>query len=241
MAIAFISFSYYVRLNSNSINSPDVDFDNLNSVMDNITKLTFYETDVIDVSLEKIDLSDAVPVAFLMIAEIAGVHSISSLNKTMLTYFNTTNVKDKSNFTYPMVTNLHQSNLSNCETLKHCSIPSCATLFLPTKMIPSVPDLSSYSSCSPAPVPNMKQLDSYLYLSSQIIKHNNDAMNMTFHLPATDYQFYIRLTPEAINIISIRLMNSSYILFIAVLVVLIFGFIKSGKSHHYKDPRQPLI
>lgn len=63
--------------------------------MDNITKLTFYESDVNDVSVEKNDLSETVPVAFLMIAEISGVHTISSLNKTMLTYFNATSVEDK--------------------------------------------------------------------------------------------------------------------------------------------------
>lgn len=234
MAIACISFSYYIKVNR--INSPDVSFDDLNELVENITKSTLYQSETFNSSKISMNYTDdIVSLSVLLIVELNRIDNHSSLGSTSFAYINKTTFHDKSDFIYSMVVDIPSSDLLECDKANRCLVKSCATLFVPKKIVPHTPTPST--SCSIAPHPDPENMDSMTYLSHS----KTSGMNVTFQLPTNDYEFYIQLSPDVINIISIRLMNSSYILFIAVLVILIFGFIRSGKPQHYKDSRQPLI
>lgn len=233
MAIACISFSYYVKLNK--INNPDVSFHDLDELVDNITKSTLYQSETTNISKWFTQHRDTFSLPVVLEVELDGISDYSLLNNASLAYMNQTSAHDKSDSFFSIVVDLLPSTLSKCGTANKCSIKSCATLFVPKLLVPQLPSPST--TCTPASPPDPESIDSFIYLSQT----KTSGMNVTLQLPTSDYQFYIQISPDMINIISIRLMNSSYILFIAVLVILIFGFIRSGKSQHYKDSRQPLI
>jgi hypothetical protein len=234
MAIACISFSYHISIND--VHNPDVDFSELDSLLVNIIRPTLFSSNLNDeIEITPTNYENTTAISLLMMANIKEIENISALNNSFLVHFNKTTMSGATNPYYPMrFSVVDSSNTSVCESEKECSLLTCVTLFVPEEIASTYPHHDE--SCPNGIVPDASK-ESFMYMA----QNKTNGMNMKFELPLSAYQFYIELSPETKSIIGIRLMNSSYILFVAILIILVLGFIRSGKPQQHKDGRQPLL
>nr|CAB3267083.1 transmembrane protein 248-like [Phallusia mammillata] len=257
MAIAFVSFAYYIKLNN--IRNPDIQKD-WNTFMENITKIDFcLSNDTIsDADLNRtIDVMQGIHVKNVSLhLSISVLLHVPMNGNVTFSSFTTIVNGSQLGLSGPLKNQSIQISAMPiqpyspyCDEEQGClwTMPACLTITGPQEIFPFTPRPVSCKFKSNTTDKAYKDGRLVSSVPGKATTSQCPSLLMKI-IHEEDEQLFVVLTVETRSRVQVRLLHSSYFLFVVIITVILFGIIRGGRHHHIESPahsnrrsRSPLL